>query len=163
MRNSQALTSYLIAAVKRAGVTNVEPPDMGALLDPEATCLEAWQAVAKAYSITLDDLALCVAEHFRTECGSVTDVPPHVLKLVPDNIARQYGTIPIREEDRRLFVATSDPTDFDAEQALGFASGRGVDCRRQRLYPRIPTPIRGERVPVSRRFGCLPDPCRACS
>jgi hypothetical protein len=39
-------------------------------------------------------------------------------------VARQYSIFPLKENDRHLFVATSDPTNFAAEQALGFISGR---------------------------------------
>jgi len=43
---------------------------------------------------------------------------------VPEKAARRYLVFPLRENDRQLIVATANPSDLDAEQALGFVSGR---------------------------------------
>ncbi|MGD2123102.1 MAG: ATPase, T2SS/T4P/T4SS family, partial [Gemmatimonadota bacterium] len=48
------------------------------------------------------------------------------LKLVPESLAHEYTLLPLREDYRRLVVATADPTNLEAEQAAGFASGRGI-------------------------------------
>ncbi|HEY5219627.1 MAG TPA: ATPase, T2SS/T4P/T4SS family, partial [Gemmatimonadaceae bacterium] len=56
--------------------------------------------------------------------ASLSEAEPGALKLVPESLARRYGVIPVRETDRQIFIATSNPLDVEAEQALGFASSR---------------------------------------
>jgi type II secretory ATPase GspE/PulE/Tfp pilus assembly ATPase PilB-like protein/CheY-like chemotaxis protein len=41
-------------------------------------------------------------------------------------VATRYQVFPISGDDRTLVVATADPTDLNAEQAIGFACGRSV-------------------------------------
>ncbi|MCH7808814.1 MAG: type II/IV secretion system protein [Planctomycetes bacterium] len=71
-----------------------------------------------------DDLARHIATHFRLAVADLGSAAPQALKLVPERVARRYQVFPIREDDRQLVVATSDPTNLETEQALGFASGR---------------------------------------
>jgi type IV pilus assembly protein PilB len=54
----------------------------------------------------------------------MASIERRVLRLVPDSVARRYGIIPIGENDRNVFVATSDPMNIGAEQAIAFSSGR---------------------------------------
>ena len=44
--------------------------------------------------------------------------------LIPETMARKHHIFPLLEDDRHLVVATCDPTDVDAERALGFSTGR---------------------------------------
>ena len=74
--------------------------------------------------ITQDGLAKYVADYFRLRVAALEKAEPTAIKLVPEKVARQYSIYPVKEDDRQLTVATSDPTNFAAEQALGFISGR---------------------------------------
>jgi type II secretory ATPase GspE/PulE/Tfp pilus assembly ATPase PilB-like protein/ActR/RegA family two-component response regulator len=85
---------------------------------------EAWRKVAGACGVSLDDLAKLVAKHFRLEVADLASATASAAKLVPEKVARQFLVFPVREDDRRIVVATADPMDVDAEQMLGFASGR---------------------------------------
>jgi len=90
----------------------------------DAPILEAWSAAAAAAGITEADLARVVAGHFRLEAANLDAAEPRALKLVPEAVARRYHVFPLRETDRNLVVATSDPTDLELEQVISFASGR---------------------------------------
>lgn len=125
LRSGNALLTYLVGVVRRAGVDALVPEDDFELA-PDAGALEVWQTVAGIFGITMEEVAHNIANHCRMEVADVKDIPQHVLKLVPDHLARQYAVLPVREGDRHLDVATSDPTDLEAEQAIGFASGRSV-------------------------------------
>ncbi len=85
---------------------------------------DAWEVAARVCGMTETDLARHVATHYRLGVADVEAVQPQALKLVPEKVAHRYQVFPLREDDRHLIVATSDPTDLDAEQALGFISGR---------------------------------------
>jgi len=47
--------------------------------------------------------------------------------FVPENLARQYAAVPVSATNRAIRIATANPMDLDAEQALGFVAGRQVD------------------------------------
>jgi type II secretory ATPase GspE/PulE/Tfp pilus assembly ATPase PilB-like protein/ActR/RegA family two-component response regulator len=86
--------------------------------------VDAWSAAAAAAGMTDEDLARAVAAHFRLGVADLTAAEPRALKLVPEAVARRYDVFPLRETDRHLVVATSDPTNLELEQVIGFASGR---------------------------------------
>jgi type IV pilus assembly protein PilB len=111
---------WLTHVLKRAGLDVSE--DLA--LDPGVPAAEAWMTVCEVTSISQDALARHVADYFRLKVASLDAGEPTALKLVPEKVARQYSVFPLKENDRYLFVATSDPTNFSAEQALGFISGR---------------------------------------
>ncbi len=77
-----------------------------------------------ATGLSQDALAGHVADYFRLKVATLDAAETPAIKLVPEKIARQYSIFPLKENDRHLTVATSDPTNFAAEQALGFISGR---------------------------------------
>jgi len=91
---------------------------------PGISPTEAWAAGALAAKISMDDLTRKVAAHFKLGVADIEAVDRKVLRLVPEKLARRYGVFPLSEDDRNLFVATSNPLDFAAERDLAFASGR---------------------------------------
>jgi type II secretory ATPase GspE/PulE/Tfp pilus assembly ATPase PilB-like protein/ActR/RegA family two-component response regulator len=103
--------------LERAGVTGL---DIAAATPP----VEAWKAALSASSGTEEDLAQQVAAHFKLQVADLDHAQPTALRLIPERVARRYWIYPLREDDRHLYVATIDPTAFDVEQAVGFASGR---------------------------------------
>ncbi len=88
--------------------------------------LEAWDRGAELLGISPVELAEVVARHFRLPRARLDDLDTKALKLVPESVAREHLVFPLREDYRRLVLATADPTNLNAEQAVGFASGRGV-------------------------------------
>jgi type II secretory ATPase GspE/PulE/Tfp pilus assembly ATPase PilB-like protein/ActR/RegA family two-component response regulator len=95
-------------------------------LAPSTPLSEAW-AVAKA-GLALSDSAVAqhVASRFHLRLANLAEASPAVVKLVPETVVRKHRLLPLREDDREIVVATADPTDLEAEQAIAFASGRQV-------------------------------------
>jgi len=62
----------------------------------------------------------------RQELG---EIDPEVVKLVPEEVARQYGVIASQRSGRRLIVATADPLNVMAMDDLRRATGLEVDFR----------------------------------
>jgi GSPII_E N-terminal domain. len=54
---------------------------------------------------------------------------PDVVKLVPEEVARQYGVIAAQRSGRKLIVATADPLNVMAMDDLRRATGLDVDFR----------------------------------
>ena len=121
MTTTARITSWLtsLAGSTTGGSTKVEIP-------PGASWEEAWSSAAKACGGDETKLAQLVASHFGLALADLQRSEPTAIRLVPEKVARQYGVLPLREDDRHLVVATADPSDLDMEEALRFASGRQV-------------------------------------
>ncbi len=114
--------NWLINAADKAGWQAAAKPSVSA-----ATSLEdAWRIVAGAYSVSEGELATQVAELFRVPVAQLDAVEPRAVKLVPEKTARKHHVLPLRETPNEIVIATSDPTDYNAEQAVQFTAGRRV-------------------------------------
>jgi hypothetical protein len=51
------------------------------------------------------------------------EIPPQVLKLIPEDMIRKYRVVPVALQNRKLVVAMTDPSDFAAIDAISFATG----------------------------------------
>ena len=120
MAKSLQKKHWLVHVLRRAGVEGAEE----LTIDPGIPSAEAWMTACEATGLSQDDLAGHVGDYFRLKVADLDEVEGAAIKLVPEKIARQYAIFPLKENDRHLTVATSDPTNFAAEQALGFISGR---------------------------------------
>ncbi len=112
---------WLVRIAERAGLgAGGERPDV-----PAGTrANEAWGMVTKAYQVSDVKLTGLVAEYFRLKVANFAEADPNAVLLIPEMMARKHHIFPLVEDDRHLVVATSDPTDVEAERALGFSSGR---------------------------------------
>jgi type IV pilus assembly protein PilB len=54
-------------------------------------------------------------------------IPPAVVELVPESVARENAVIPLSEEDGALKVLVSDPFDYETFEKLQFILNRKVD------------------------------------
>ena len=100
-------------------------PEAGRLvLAPDTPVAEAWQQVSRACGVPVETLAEHVATHFELSLAELHDIEAHVIKLLPEKLAKRYGVAALREDDKRLVLATSDPTNLMAEEDIAFACGR---------------------------------------
>ena len=113
---------WLVDVVRRVELEGAEK-----LTTPPGTPVrQVWSVVLNATGITQQELTRLVADRFRIRVAEVDTADPTAVRLVPESLAREHHVCPLRADYRRLVVATSDPTDMGAEQALEFASGRSV-------------------------------------
>jgi type II secretory ATPase GspE/PulE/Tfp pilus assembly ATPase PilB-like protein/ActR/RegA family two-component response regulator len=111
---------WLVRIAERAGFADQDRPD----LSPGTRAADAWSAVTKTYDITDAQLSDLVAEYFRLEVADINAADPNAALLIPETMARKHLVFPLYEDDRQLIVATCDPTNVEAERALGFSTGR---------------------------------------
>lgn len=114
--------NWLINAAEKAGWTAAAKPILSATTPLD----EAWRSVAEAYVVPESELAVHVAALFRLDVAQMDGIEKRAVKLVPEKIARKHHVLPIRESLNEIVIATSDPTDYNAEQAVQFTSGRRV-------------------------------------
>lgn len=113
---------WLARILERAGIDTDRIPPLAA----DASSRDFWTEVAGSLDLTETRLAELIAGHFRLDVADLRVSDKRAIKLVPESLARQHHVFPVLVTSRHLVVATSDPTDVDAERSLGFTSGRSV-------------------------------------
>lgn len=75
-----------------------------------------------------DDLMKTLAADAGIPYVLLTDVEPEhsAIAIVPENIARRYTALPLRQENGKLLVAMDNPFDMEAVTAIERASGRPI-------------------------------------
>jgi len=111
---------WLVDIARRAALDHAETLDVPA----NATLSEAWLEVTQHCHVTEEGLARMAADFLHVPVAELAARDSHVLRLIPEKIARRFHVVPLRENDRQLVLATSDPIDDEAERGLAFASGR---------------------------------------
>jgi type II secretory ATPase GspE/PulE/Tfp pilus assembly ATPase PilB-like protein/CheY-like chemotaxis protein len=102
-------------------------PEAANLVIPEgATPEELWNAAAQLAHITPEEVTRRVAAAGKYSLANLDAPESRAQSLVPESLARRHLVFPVRETDRNLVVATWNPADLEAEQALGFAAGRSI-------------------------------------
>lgn len=114
------MSHWLVGAARRGGL---EVPEKLSVTG-DVSLDEAWSAVARGCGSSQDELAEAVARAFRTEVADFDLADSTARRLVPGEVARKFMVFPLRENDRQLVAATADPVNMEAEQTLGFCSGR---------------------------------------
>jgi len=122
METSPERRHWIVDVVRRANVPGADE----LVIPPGVPAAEAWRAVLERTELTSRELSELVADRFRLEVADLSLAEPRAIRLVPASLAAEHGVFPLREDYHRLIVATCDPTDMAAEQALQFASGRNV-------------------------------------
>lgn len=92
--------------------------------DREASDEDVWAQTLEVCGVDEAQLARAVASTFQLEVADLAAAEPTAARLIPGSVARKFGVFPVRHDDRRLVLATSNPTNPEVEQEVGFASGR---------------------------------------
>jgi len=134
----------VLAALEREGLA---PPAALQALRQEAPEWVAAAATAKGLA-SADLLAAAVARAAHVPVADLAAVEPAALQFIPESAARQYAALALSASNRTIRIATANPLDLDAEQALGFVAGRQVEFHYalpDRLFQRIDELYRPER------------------
>src|SRR5258708_2545280 len=115
-----AASHWLVEVARGAKLSGAER----LTLEPQIGFADAWVTVARGCGVSGDDLARHAATRDKIGIADLATAAPRAHAVVPEKAARGYQVFRLRENDRQLVVATANPADLDAEQALGFVSGR---------------------------------------
>ncbi len=116
---------WLVRIAERAGPASGEGEGLPEIA-PSTRAAEAWGRVTKAYGLSDQRLAELVAQYFRLKVADFQAADPNAALLISETMARKHHIFPLMEDDRHFVVATCDPTDVEAERALGFTTGRAT-------------------------------------
>ncbi len=76
-----------------------------------------------------DEVIRAMAEQHGREYVNLSEVaiPPSVVELVPESVARENAVLPLAEGDGHLTVIVSDPLDFETIDKLRFILNRQIE------------------------------------
>ena len=76
-----------------------------------------------------DEVMRAIAEEHRLDFVDLDEVviPPNVIELMPESVARENTVLPMSEDDGTLRVIASDPLDLDTFEKLRFILDRKID------------------------------------
>jgi type II secretory ATPase GspE/PulE/Tfp pilus assembly ATPase PilB-like protein/ActR/RegA family two-component response regulator len=114
------IAHWMATAVKRAGLQNADR----LVLAPDASVHDVWSTACRVCELEPMELARAIASAFSMEAVDLRGAEPTAAKLLPGSIARKFCVFPVKDENRYLVVATPNPTDVNADQEVGFTSGR---------------------------------------
>jgi type IV pilus assembly protein PilB len=86
------------------------------------------EALVRLGYASAEEIMSAIAEHYGLEfvnLGEVT-IPPSIVELVPESVARENIVLPISQENGSLKIIMSDPTDFDTIQKLQFILNKDI-------------------------------------
>ena len=118
---SPATLHWLVKVARQLQLTGAESISM----DTNAPITDVWTAVASAAGLNQDQLARAVAGHMKLTEADLTGVDTNAWDS-DDTFAERYGVRVLRDDGRTLTVATADPMNAHAEQALAFAAKRRI-------------------------------------
>ncbi|MGD9724255.1 MAG: GspE/PulE family protein [Pirellulales bacterium] len=113
IRQGTISADQLAEARRVAKTSGKKVPDQLVVLG-YATGDEVMRAIAKEHGLEFVDLNEVV-------------IPPSVVELVPESVARENAILPMAEYDGALKVIVSDPLDLDTFEKLRFILNRKVD------------------------------------
>ncbi len=113
IRQGTISADQLAEARRVAKSSGKKVPDQLVILG-YATGDEVMRAIAKEHGLEFVDLNEVV-------------IPPSVVELVPESVARENAILPMAEDDGALKVIVSDPLDLDTFEKLRFILNRKVD------------------------------------
>src|SRR6516162_3045975 len=85
-------------------------------------------ALVKLGYLTPEQVVAAIAEFHGLEFIELADVqiPPTVIELVPESVARENVVMPLSEDSGSLKIIMSDPSDFDTVQKLQFILNKDI-------------------------------------
>ncbi|HEX5575336.1 MAG TPA: ATPase, T2SS/T4P/T4SS family, partial [Gemmatimonadales bacterium] len=97
-----------------------------ALRDEKGPNASLWETLVQRKQASDEQILKAIATRFRFPVADLTKSDSKLSATVPEQLARRFNVVPVRQTDSYLEVATANPFDIDAEKMLAFATGREV-------------------------------------
>ena len=85
-----------------------------------------WEMLVQRKQASDEQILGAIATRFRFQVADLGKIDVKLISAVPEQLARRFNVVPVRQTDSYLEVATANPFDIDAEKMLAFATGREV-------------------------------------
>ncbi len=114
--------AWALEALERARVVE------GAALEALRGGDDEWVATAAVrQGAPPKSVAAALAKAAHVGVAKLDELDPSAAHFVPEQVARQYLALPLAAANRTIRIASANPMDLHAEQALGFVAGRQVE------------------------------------
>src|SRR5436305_9313610 len=90
---------------------------------PQATL---WETLVAQKIVSDEQILTALSTRFRLKIAELDKADPTAKERVPELVARRYQIVPLRATDSYVEIATANPLDLDAAQAIAFASPRAI-------------------------------------
>jgi type II secretory ATPase GspE/PulE/Tfp pilus assembly ATPase PilB-like protein/CheY-like chemotaxis protein len=97
-----------------------------ALRDEQGPNASLWETLVQRKQASDEQILKAIAARFRFPVADLSRPDSKLSTTVPEQLARRFNVVPVRQTDSYLEVATANPFDIDAEKMLAFATGREV-------------------------------------
>ncbi|MBA3496878.1 MAG: type II/IV secretion system protein [Gemmatimonadales bacterium] len=94
--------------------------------EPATAPASLWEILVQRKLVGDDQILKAISARFRIPIAELARIDPKLQQSVPEQVARRFNVVPVRQTDSYLEVATANPFDIDAEKMLAFATGRDV-------------------------------------
>lgn len=94
----------------------------------KSTGAKLQDAIVKLAYATQQEVMSAIAEFHGMQFIDLTNmtIPPSVIEMVPESVARENVVFPLAQENGALKVSMSDPSDFDTLQKLQFILNKDI-------------------------------------
>jgi type II secretory ATPase GspE/PulE/Tfp pilus assembly ATPase PilB-like protein/CheY-like chemotaxis protein len=93
------------------------------LRDEKGPPTSLWELLIQRKLASDDQILESIAKRFRFPIADLAKADTKLVSTVPEQLARRFNVVPVRQTDSFLEVATANPFDIDAEKMLAFATG----------------------------------------
>jgi type IV pilus assembly protein PilB len=85
-------------------------------------------ALIKLGYVSQDEIMAAIAEHSGLKSVTLTEmtIPPAIIEMVPESVARENVVIPLMEENGTLQIVMSDPSDYETVTKLQFILNKEI-------------------------------------
>jgi type II secretory ATPase GspE/PulE/Tfp pilus assembly ATPase PilB-like protein/CheY-like chemotaxis protein len=97
-----------------------------ALREEEGPAVSLWEVMVQRKLASDEQILGAIAKRFRFQVADIAKPDAKLITSIPEQVARRFNVVPVRQTDSFLEVATANPFDIDAEKMLAFATGREV-------------------------------------
>jgi type II secretory ATPase GspE/PulE/Tfp pilus assembly ATPase PilB-like protein/CheY-like chemotaxis protein len=97
-----------------------------ALREEGGPAASLWETLVQRKLASDEQVLGAIAARFRFQVADLAKLDLKLTTSVPEQLARRFNVVPVRQTDSFLEVATANPFDIDAEKMLAFATGREV-------------------------------------
>jgi len=120
---------YVLQLLQEQGYVSSEQIDtvLGSIKQEGETTLDI---LIQTGAVTEDDVLAMIAAQFGMEYVHVNAdaIDPSVKDLIPNEVARKYGVVPVSRTENSVTVALSDPMGYDTVDSLRYVLKLNVDA-----------------------------------
>src|SRR6476646_1669696 len=87
------------------------------------------EALVRVGAVTENDITETLSQQFGVPSIDLAsfEIDPSVIKIVPGDVARKYGVLPVNKTGATLTIAMGDPTNVFAMDDIKFMTGYNVE------------------------------------